>query len=570
SNTFRAVYTRIRDSRDVQAKPFPEVEISLPFPEKDGFGSFFMGIDRFSQANRLDQDLIEITDNFTYIVGDHEFTIGTSNQIFAFDNKFVQDDYGSYVFRSIEDFEAGNPYQYRYSYLLPGGKPSAKFNGIQLGFYAQDKWNFTDNLTLTFGVRTDIPILPDEPTRNPQVEESFPGYSTTQVASGNVLISPRFGFNWDVTGERTTQVRGGWGIFTGSPPFVWISNQYSNTGVDYGRIDLRYFETDAFGPGFFSPDPNNQPSPTDEGSSLEGISTSEVNLLTKDFQYPQSLKFNLAIDQELPFGVVGTLEGVYSKMMNEVKFRNINLQQQGTSINGRPIYGDLYFDSDYGNTSGSTNRVDPENFTNAILLDNTSKGYQYSITGELKKQFESGFRASIAYTYNRAETINNGSSSRAISNWQYNENVDVNDSQLGTADYERRHRILGQLSYRFDWASRFATTISFIYDGRSGSPFSWIYSGDANGDGRFDNDLIYVPASKEDVILADNNWNEFNSWIESNESLKKYRGGFVERGSAREPWSSYLDMRINQEIETFSGQNIEVTASLFNVLNFLN
>ncbi|SMO33585.1 TonB-dependent receptor [Fodinibius sediminis] len=571
SNTLRAVYTRIRDSRDVVAQPFPEVEISLPFPEKDDYGSFFMGIDRFSQANALDQDLIEVTDNFTYIRGDHEFTLGTSNQFFTFDNTFVQDAYGSYVFRSIDDFREGNPYQYRYSYLLPGGSPTANFNGIQLGFYGQDKWTFTNNLTLTFGIRFDVPILPDEPTSNPQVESSFPGYSTTRVASGNVLVSPRFGFNWDASGgDRTTQIRGGWGIFSGNPPFVWISNQYSNTGADYGRVDLRYFETDAFGEGFFSPDPNAQPSPLDSGSSLEGISTTEVNLLEEDFQYPQSLKFNLAVDQELPLGIIGTLEGVYSKMMNEVKFRNINLEQMGTSIYGRPIYGDIYFSERYGNTSGSPNRVDGEHFTNAIVLDNTSKGYQYSITGELEKQFDVGLRASIAYTYNRAETINNGTSSRAISNWQYNENVDVNNPQLGTADFERRHRILGQLSYRFAYADHFATTLSLIYDGRSGAPFSWIYSGDANGDGRYDNDLIYVPASRDEVVLADDNWNEFNQWIENNESLSDYRGEHVERGTAREPWSGYLDLRINQEINTFSGQNLELTASLFNVLNFLN
>lgn len=578
SNTFRAVYTRIRDSRDVVAEPFPEVNMSLLLDDR--FRSIYMGIDRFSQANALDQDLIEITDNFTYITGDHEFTVGTSNQIFTFDNLFVQDVYGAYEFRgtthpetgeelgTVEAFEAGLPYRYLNSYLLPGGSPTANFSGIQFGLYAQDQWSASNFLKLTFGLRADIPILPDNPTNNPQVEDSFPGYSTSRVASGNILWSPRFGFNWDASqGERTTQIRGGAGIFSGSPPFVWISNQYSNTGADYGRLDLSGGDLpDDFR---FEPDPFNQPNPQTD-PSLEGINTTEVNLIEEDFKYPQSLKFNLAVDQELPYGFTGTLEGIYTNMLNEVLFRNINLVQVGESAYGRPIYGDLVFSSQFGNTSGFPERVDGENFTNAIVLDNTNKGYQMSFTGQLEKQFNFGLSTSLSYTYNRAETVNNGTSSRAISNWQFNENFDVNNPQLGTADFERRHRILGRISYRFLYAERFATTISLIYDGRSGTPFSWIYSGDANGDSRFDNDLIFVPASEDEVVMASENWDEFNSWIENNESLDEYRGGAVDRGTAREPWTDFVDFRINQEIQTFSGQSLELTASIFNVLNLIN
>ncbi len=572
SNTFRAVYTRIRDSRDVVAEPFPQVSVSLGFPEKSGFGSIDMGIDRFSQANALDQDLIEITDNFTYISGNHEFTIGTSNQIFKFRNLFVQDDFGTYEFRSISDFEDGNPYSYNYSYLLEGGNRAAEFNAIQLGGYVQDEWTVQPNLKLTFGLRVDVPIMPDDPTYNPDVADAFPGYSTDRVASGNVLWSPRFGFNWAPdTGEYTTQIRGGAGIFSGTPPFVWISNQYSNTGADYGRIDVNDYEddngqfVDIGGNGFFSPDPNNQPT---QGQNISTTQTTEVNLIEEDFKYPQAAKFNLAVDQDLPYGVTATLEGIYSKSINAVTYRNINLGQTGTTPYGRPIYGDV-FEGRYGNASGNPNRIDPR-FTNALVLDNTDKGYNYSITAELSKQFDWGLRANLSYNYNRAESVNNGTSSRAISNWQYNENKDVNDPRIGTADFERRHRILANVGYTFSWAERFRTTVSVIYDGQSGSPYSWIYDGNANGDTRYDNDLVYVPASEDEIILDSGNWNEMNDFISSHSSLDDYRGEIVPRGTAREPWTNFLDFRINQEIETFSGQKLELTASMFNVLNFLN
>ncbi|WP_234567530.1 TonB-dependent receptor [Rhodohalobacter sp. 614A] len=564
-NEARVVYTRIRDSRDVPSQRFPSVTVSIPYDsDRSGFGTINAGVEQYSQANSLDQDLIEITNNFTYISGEHEFTLGTSNQIFAFDNLFARNAFGAYTFRSIEDLASGSPYDYELSYLLEDGNPTANFTGMQFGLYVQDKWSVTNDLKVTYGLRVDVPILPDTPNNNPLVPSAFPGYSTTNVASGNLLWSPRLGFNWDASGgAKTTQIRGGVGIFSGTPPFVWISNQYSNTGVDYGRVDV----SGGFD-GLFSPDPDNQPRPGDH-PALEPINTTEVNLIDEDFKYPQSLKVNLAVDQELPWGVVATLEGVYSSAINDVAFSNINLNQEGTSMYGRPIYGDIVFTERYGNASGYPSRRDA-NFTDAILLSNTDKGYQYSITGELEKRFDSGLYAKAAYTWNRAKNVNNGTSSQARSNWVYNENVDVNAPELGTADFERRHRILGVLSYRAAYANRFATTISVIYDGRSGTPYSWIYSGDANGDGQYDNDLIYVPASAGEVVLASDNWNEFDAWIESESSLSDARGGHVERNTAREDWTNYLDFKVTQEIETFGGQSIELSASVINALNLLN
>lgn len=567
-NEARLVYTRIRDSRDVPSQRFPSVTVSMGFddPDRSGFGTINAGVERFSQANALDQDLIEFTNNFTYIRGDHEFTLGTSNQIFTFDNLFVQDAFGTYTFWSINDLEAGDPVSYQHSYLLDGGSPTANFTGMQFGLYAQDKWSVSNYLKLTYGLRIDVPVLPDEPTFNPAVPDAFPGYSTDRIASGQVLWAPRLGFNWDASqGERTTQIRGGVGIFSGTPPFVWISNQYSNTGVDYGRVDE--FNFGRF-PGLFSPDPDNQPTP-ETSNVLDPVETSEINLLADGFKYPQALKVNLAVDQELPLGIRGTLEGVYSKGINDVVFENINLVREGESANGRPIYGDIFYNSQFGNASGNPSRKDAR-FTNAILLSNSDEGYQYSITGELEKSFDSGLYTKLAYTYNRAENVNNGTSSRAISNWQYNENVDVNNPEVGTADFERRHRILGITSYRIDYAERFATSFSFIYDGRSGTPFSWIYTGDANGDGRFDNDLIYVPANESEVVLTSNNWNEFESWINSEESISEYKGGFVDRNTAREPWTNYVDFKVTQEIETISGQSLEISASVINFLNLIN
>lgn len=575
-NTARLVYTNISDERDVQSEPFPEVTINTTDANGDDV-TISMGIDRFSQANRLEQDLFEFTNNLTYINGPHEWTFGTSNQLFFFENLFIQDFWGSYEFGSIEAFRQGDPSSYRYSYSkVPGvEKPVAEFSGLQFGLYAQDKWRVSDDFSLTLGLRADMPVFPEEPLHNPDVQDAF-GYDTREMATGNLLWSPRLGFNYDTElFGRLTQIRGGSGIFSGSPPYVWLSNQYSNTGADFARIDVSGGDA----PGF-SPDPDNQPRPGD-GSGLSPVSTTEVNLIADGFQFPQSWRNNIAVDHELPWNMTLTLEGIYSSNINDVVYENINLENVGSGPGGRPLYGTpgtflgfLPF-ADFNSPARIDNR-----FTNALLLKNTNEGYEYSLTAQLQKQTEYGLNSSISYTFNEAKSVTNATSSRAISNWQFNENFDINDPQLGTADFEIRHRILADVSYRFELADGFLTTLSLIYEGSSGRPFSWIYFGDANGDGQAFNDLVYVPASMDEVQLvgasgsdsrsAAEIWDDINTFIENTPSLRDHRGEVVPRHNDRQPWRNVVDLRITQQIDTFSGQSLEVTANIFNVLNLLN
>lgn len=554
-NEARLVYTRIRDQRDVEADPFPEVRIDV-----GGGREVVLGIDRFSQANALDQDLVEFTDNLTYLRGKHSFLFGTSNQIWRFNNLFIQDYYGSYQFDSVEDFRLGRPALYQFSYAADGfgEQPRAAFTAFQLGFYAQDEYSVNPNLQFTVGLRLDVPVFPQEPPTNPAAVEAF-GVPTTNTGSGNLLWSPRLGFNYAFSSERNTQLRGGTGIFSGRTPYVWISNQFSNTGVDVLRT--RAFNLPA---GFFVPeaDPSAQPRP---GTSdlLEPIQTAEINLIDNDFKFPQVWRTNLAVDQRLPYGFVGTLEGLYTKTLNDVVYQNLNLVQTGTSANGRPIYGEIK------GFRGVPSRLDPR-FTNALYLSNTDEGHEYSLTAQLQKSTSRGLNGTFSYTFNRAENVNSATSSRAISNWQFNENFDVNNPRLSTSDFEVRHRLLGVVSQRFDWLERFATTVSLVYEGRSGSPFSWIYVGDANADGQSFNDLVYVPASADEVVIQEGSWEELDRFIGAFESLEEARGTVVERNAGRVPWRNLLDLQLTQTIETVPGQRVEFTANLFNVLNFLN
>ncbi|MCS3757441.1 TonB-dependent receptor [Salinibacter ruber] len=598
-NEARLVYTRIRDERDVQAAAFPETTLQL-----DSGNDVVAGIDRFSQANRLDQDLFEFTNDFTYTRGDHTFTVGTNNKYYQFENLFIQDFFGSYTFEpfeyenasgetvevsAIEALNRGQPTEYQYSYATQAAgtnQPAAEFSAFQLGGYVQDEWQVLPELRLTLGLRLDVPVLPDEPTFNPTAFEAF-GRSTTDIASGNLLWAPRLGFNYDrgfFGDDLSTQIRGGVGIFSGDPPFVWISNQYSNTGADVNRIDANFTPSEDFvgDEGNYSSDarlfpegaadaPTQQPLPAEApfcqenpGDSrcselLAPQQTTAVNFVSDDFKYPQTFRTNLAVDQELPGGFTTTLEAIYSTTINNVTFRNINIEKTQESRYGRPLYGE---------PGGDPNRVS-DRFTNAIVLDNTNDGYQYSITGQIQRQVREGLTGSLSYTYNRAENVNNGTSSRAVSNWN-DISKDVNNPRLGTAANELRHRILGTLNYRLAYADRFQSTIGLVYEGRSGSPFDWIYNGDANGDGEQFNDLLYVPETQRDVVLESSNWEQMNAFIEGVEALDEARGSVIRRNTDRAPWQNRLDLRFAQTIETLKGQNIQFTVDITNFLNMLN
>ncbi|RMI25196.1 MAG: TonB-dependent receptor, partial [Calditrichaeota bacterium] len=259
ANEARIAYTRIRDKRTPPGSPFPEVQINLEDTSGAEIGELRFGWERFSHANRLDQDVWEFTDNLHFFTGDHTITLGTHNELIQFDNLFMEAAFGAYEFASVEDFQRGRPTDFFLSVSrIPGvDRPSAKWDYLQLGFYVQDEWKATPRLNLTGGLRVDVPIISDEPLRNPTFEQDFPGFRTDQTPSGNIMWSPRFGFNYDLTGDRTTQIRGGVGLFAGLPPAVWLSNAFSNTGMDFLTIELSTFAGDSV-PNF-SPDPFNQP-----------------------------------------------------------------------------------------------------------------------------------------------------------------------------------------------------------------------------------------------------------------------------------------------------------------------
>ncbi len=591
SNHLTLGYTSVRDDRDPSGADFPYVSIA------DGPGTITFGSERFSTANALDQDIFTITNNFEIYKGKHTITIGTHNEFYDVYNLFIPFNFGSYEYErntpignsNLEDFINGEnssffirSFSLRDNIVGDGSVAAAEFNGMQLGFYVQDEFQVSDKLKLTGGVRIDVPIWPDDTPANSDFNsnaipamEGF-GYDLGGAQVGKfidpqVMFAPRLGFNYDLQGNQTTQIRGGIGVFNSRIPLVWPGGSYNNTGLNRGT-DLR------FGDLPFTADPRGQFQSVQPGS---GSPSGDIDLFVDDFKYPQVMKLNLAVDHKLPWGLIGTVEGLYTDFINNILYQNVNIkptQDDGSPLprlTGTPDNRPLYNDSD--RIDGTYGRV--------LLASNTSEGYAYTITAQVQKPFENGLTASVAYTYGDAFSVFDGTSSQNSSQWRGLHSVQGRNFTSGAqrSDFSQGSRVIAQVSYRKEYAGFGASQISLFYNGQSGRPFSYIYNdgGNLNNEDSRERNLIYVPANASEIILIDDGsrtaaqqWAELDAFIASDDYLSERRGQYAERNQSRSPFENIIDLRFLQDfyLEMGNGKRntIQFSLDIFNFTNLLN
>ncbi len=585
SNNLILGYTTVLDDRDGFGD-FPYLYI-----EDGGSNVIRMGTEEFSTGNNLDQKIFTLTDNFKIYRGSHTITVGTHNEFYKIYNLFIRQNYGTYRFASLADFLAGNPAkEYDRTYSLvddkagDGSAAAADFNAMQLGFYLQDEWAVSPKFTLTGGLRVDIPIMTTDPVIDPSFNTTTLPLLQAQyevakdveggaAPDGQLMFSPRLGFSYDLMANTT--LRGGIGVFTSRIPFVWPGAMYNNNGLTLGNVD----ETTAGEPILFRPEINNQYS----NASFKSPS-GDINIFTKDFKYPQVLRGNLAIDTELPGGISATLEGVYTKTLNNVLYTNVNsdptIKHNWTgTADTRPVYNRSSLDPTYS----------------AIYVgSNTNEGYTYNVTASLSKKFNFGLNATLAYTYGDAQAVTEGTSSQNSSQWRGQANVaGRNTPVLGRSDFALGHRLISSLSYAIKWPSyeNRTTTLTFFYDGMAGSPYSYIIAGsngrnlnNETGSTSSNRSLIWIPADASQINLVDytangvtvtaaEQWTNLNAFIEDDPYLSGHRGSYAEKNSNLMPWANFLDFSLRQDFGIKAGgtvHKLQLSWDLFNVLNFLN
>jgi hypothetical protein len=588
SNNLIVGYTSSDESRKNISPPwFPEVEIL-----QGGRPYTTFGFEPFTPDNQLRYHSYQLQDNYTIYLPNHSLTFGVSVEKYHSDNVFFPGAQSIYVYDSLGAFYAdancylanvaspgscassGVPvrlFQVEWSNIPGQDQPIQPLDVLYSGVYAQDVWRPIRDLTLTAGLRVDAPKF-----KNTAYDNVVADTMTFRDASGaavhynsgvlpgvNILFSPRFGFNYDVNGEQHTQIRGGTGIFTGRPAYVWISNQIGNTGVLTGFFQAS--NTTAYP---FNPDPD-----TYKGAATGGPASSfQLALTDPNFKFPQLWRSNIAVDQRLPWGLSGTAEVLYSKDVNGIGYINANLPEPQTQFSGPDR-----------RRRWTSNRI-YSNVSNAIVLTNEGKGYSWSTAFSLERAFQGGLFAKVGYAYGVSKnTVDAGSI--ASGSWSGNPiALDANNPVAGYSQFSPGPRLFGVVSYTHEFFAGSPTSVSVYFDGRRAGNGSYVTQGDMNGDGANGNDLIYIPRDTSEMNFVSQTvgtttytraqqqaaWDAF---IQQDPYLSKRRGGYAERNAIFLPMVYRADMSISQDVGRTIGSRpnrLQIRLDILNVTNLIN
>lgn len=600
SNSLVVGYSSIHDYRDPLSNPAtPQIQIA------SRGGTIFLGTDREGSIFNMKQKTFEFTDNVTYFKGNQTFTLGTHNEFYNITYGFVNSWNGRVDYGSIADFLANQPSRVRTNYNYADNtrdyimnNPPAKFKVNLYSLYLQDEIQLGDHFKLTPGIRLDKADMPNKQplsvkTTGAPVDPNYgTTYSYTQPKDirndflGQVQISPRLGFNYDILGNQHLVLRGGTGIFTGRIPFAWLGYAYYNNGVTYGAFDQKYAYQN---PGDKRPVAGSDPI----RNSLEGNNgaaafaaangvnvkdasgATQVDLVDNNFKMPQAWRSSLALDYTTADNWKFTIEGIYTKVIHDLQFQQINYVDN-------PTY--LIYDTRHQQPIFSGSKINPL-YTNAYLLSNTSKGKRYSVTGQVGKIFPFGLNANVAYTYGQSKDITNGIRNSMESNWQLNQALNPNSPTLAYSNFDIRHRIVANVNYRTDWnqTGKWVSNFTLFFSAASGVPFSYGFvNSTIDGTGQ-QVSLVYIPKVGETVnffkdiaggATAAQQAAAFDNYINSNKYLSSRRGDFTERNGGRTPWNTQLDFRFSQDFNIKQGgktkHTITLTYDIINLTNLLN
>ena len=559
-NEGRVNLTKIREHRETPVI-FPTVEIG---PGGERAGTLQLGTERFSGANGLNQDINEFTDDFTLTRGNQTVVVGTHDEMFKFANLFIQDFYGYYHFANFAALQAGTPDIYRIGFAT-GADPrrATAFKAAQYSLYANDQWRLNPAVTLTFGLRADKPKFNTKPSFNPAVLNGI-GFSTSAVPDEKITWEPRAGFNWDIGNTGKQQLRGGIGVFQGRAPYVWISNNYGNTGVEQQLLGCI---APGCTPPAFNPDPQNQP------RNLGAGAVQDVALSDPDFRFPRILRSTIGYDRDLFWGIRATAEVLWSKNQEDIYYQNVNKKQTGTSpLDGRPTYASI------ASTIG-----------NAYFLTNTTKGTETTETIQLNKLYKN-FTFTGSYAHQKAKSVGEGNSSTASSQWQFGfiNRGNIFTPELSTSTFQIKHRINLATTYSINTGS-LSHNFGLFYTAQAGNPYSLLLGGDPNRDGSSNNDLLFIPS---DLILCPSTANGapnatapcrtstgttqtaldaslFSNFLTS-VGLKPGSASTPLRNSLQQPWTRRLDFHYEIGLPQVWRTRLLVQADILNLMNLFD
>ena len=539
------------------------------------------GAPLLTQDNDLRQTQARLTNTLSTVRGRNTLTLGVTGAFYHISQRYLPGALGEYKFRNVQAVRDNIPSFVQWTELLPGQDPAVGFSVAEGGAFVQNELDAGHGLTLRIGVRVDVPWVLDTPALNTRVWDFF-GYRTDRLPSGNVMISPRWGFNWQSGGEHRTQVRGGLGLFSGQIPFVWLADAFHNSGlrsvtkICQGPSDL-LGRAPALVPGAV---------PTGCGFGFAPEEQRNVTVFDPKFRYPQDLRFSLGLDRELTDDLSASVGVLYNRAINQVVLQELNVAPSPAAVGpvdgfggvARGFYALPIHSKDGTARVWNYQRPDPQH-GQVLLASNASDDEAFALTVELKGRLGSRATFQAGYTYSLARDRMSLVATDMISNYGLTPaRTPANLLPLAPSNFDRPHKVVALIGGT-PFPSLGETELSLLYTGQSGLPFSYVYGGlgDLNGDGyasygatfeRY-NDLVYVPTRLSELHNQGIATQALLDQALATRCLAKWSGRIMERNGCRAPWQNRLDLRIAHGFQV-GRTHLRLDADVVNVLNLLN
>ena len=592
SNQFLATFSKLDDIRGTNSAEFPFIDIH------DGTGTttqyMALGYELFTWNNAVHNTVANVKDDLTYYVGNHKITMGANYEYQMADNAYMRNGTGYYRYESVDDFINGaTPEVVCLTYGYDGEKnPAARVQFHKAGLYAQDEWNATESFKLTYGLRLDGLFFDnsDLMTNNkikaieyPTADGGVRTIDTGKWPNASLTVSPRVGFNWHLTEDKSLTLRGGTGLFSGRLPLVFFTNMPTNSGmvqyqaqINAKNAEKMGFNMDVFKGGLVT-DANGKATTQALLDKLIGLGypstitpedgavPSSISAVDPKFKMPQVWKTSLALDYNFPTSVPFsiTVEGIYNKTINGVTISDWSML---------PVNGFVHL-------NGADSRpMYPGTFrtgTKAFVLENTHKGYGYSGSVTINMRPVEGLSLMAAYTHTASKELTGMPGSAAESAFTYVPTVEgPNNIKLHNSQYVTPDRAVASGTYSDKSGNHF----SLIYEAwRGGYNYSYMLANDMNGDG-YNHDALYIPTDEqvknnEFRFASADDAARFMDYVHGDKYLSKNQGKYAEAYSVYSPWVHRLDFSYKHDFKVKIGQSVnklQLSVDVKNILNLFN
>ncbi len=584
SNQFLATFSKLDDIRGTNSAEFPFIDIL-----KDDQAYLSLGYELFTWNNGVHNNVWNIKDELTYYLGNHKIIGGIAFEYKMADNAYMRNGTGYYRYSSLDDFlNEETPEIVNLTYGYDGeANPAARVRTNKIGVYGQDDWSVSERFKLSYGLRLDALFFNNNDLITNQaikdLDYSGRSIDTGEWPSTNIIFSPRVGFVWDASGDKSLKVRGGTGLFSGNLPLVFFTNMPTNGGMVQYQAQINEsnaakngFTMDEFAGGLVT-DANGNANISALQEKLaglgypttispeDGVVPSSIAGISSDFKMPQVWKTSLAVDYAFPtsFPFSATIEGIYNKTINGVSISDWSTPSVGgfarfNGIDNRPIYPDSY----------RTN-------TKAFVLENTSRGYGWSSNITLNAQPTKWFSMMAAYTHTVAKDVTGMPGSNPESAFTYVPTVEgPNHIKLHNSQYTTPDRLVASLTAHDKSGNHYG----IIYEAwQGGANYSYMTVNDINSDG-YNYDAIYVPtddevANNEFRFVSADDQTRFMDYVHADDYLKNQQGEYAEAYSVYSPWVHRVDLSYKHDFALKTGNNehkLQLSFDIKNVMNFFN